>query len=126
MAYGSGHVSHRPHHIGGGRHGATADESPEARFGRKVTIRANGCWAYNNDLEHYGQHYTFRVGTPAHRFAYETLVGPLDEGLHLHHKCENPGCVNPKHLEPMTPGDHVAHHARLRATAKQCAADLTP
>jgi hypothetical protein len=38
----------------------------------------------------------------AHRYAYELLVGPIASGLVLDHLCRNPGCVNPKHLEPVT------------------------
>lgn len=46
----------------------------------------------------------------AHRYAWEQLVGPVPDGLELHHKCENPGCVNPHHLEPLTHKEHQARH----------------
>lgn len=39
---------------------------------------------------------------PAHRFAYERLVGLIPEGLQLDHLCRVPYCVNPAHLEPVT------------------------
>jgi hypothetical protein len=39
----------------------------------------------------------------AHRVAYELLVGPIPDGMHLDHLCRTPACVNPAHLEPVTP-----------------------
>lgn len=38
----------------------------------------------------------------AHRAAYELLVGPIPDGLHLDHLCRNRACCNPAHLEPVT------------------------
>lgn len=44
---------------------------------------------------------------PAHRVAYETLVGPVPEGLVLDHLCRVRACVNPDHLEPVTNRENV-------------------
>jgi len=43
----------------------------------------------------------------AHRVSYELFVGPIPPGLHLHHKCRIGGCINPEHLIPLTPKEHV-------------------
>lgn len=61
-----------------------------------------------------------------HRLAYETWVGPIPEGHVIRHKCDNPPCINPEHLETGTQGDNVrdrddrgrANHARGEAVHK--------
>jgi hypothetical protein len=42
----------------------------------------------------------------AHRVVYETVVGPIADGLYLDHLCRNRVCVNPAHMEPVTNGEN--------------------
>jgi hypothetical protein len=42
----------------------------------------------------------------AHRFAYESVHGPITPGLVIDHLCRVRLCVNPAHLEPVTPGEN--------------------
>ena len=40
---------------------------------------------------------------PAHRYSYESVNGPIPEGLHIDHLCRNRACVKPSHLEAVDP-----------------------
>lgn len=60
----------------------------------------------------------------AHRFAYCVANGLTlkeIEGLVIRHKCDNPGCINPTHLETGTPMDNVMDRvARGRSASGEC------
>lgn len=67
------------------------------------------CWLWTGptNAKGYARVWTGDGVTGAHRFAYELLVGPIPDGLHLDHLCRTPPCVNPLHLEPVTPGENL-------------------
>lgn len=89
------------------KHGTTDDLRPsvEQRFWAKVDRRGSDeCWPWTGaKLQHgYGHLKVGESYPPAHRVAYELLVGPIPEGLQIDHLCRVRDCVNPAHLEPVT------------------------
>lgn len=91
-----------------------ADDSIESRLGKRITVMPDGCWIVDNKPDRYANVYLDRRHPePAHRFVYRTLVRPIRRGQHVHHKCFNKGCVNPQHLESLTPQEHGRLHDEL-------------
>lgn len=67
------------------------------------------CWVWVAEKDRYG-YGRLRVDgkrISAHRLAYELLVGLIPLDLEIDHKCRNPVCVNPSHLEPVTHRENV-------------------
>lgn len=71
------------------------------RFWSKVD--ASGvCWEWTGALSRYGYFGLNGTNVLAHRYSWETLIGPIPEGCEIDHLCKNKKCVNPDHLEPVT------------------------
>ena len=51
-------------------------------------------------------------GQTAHVVAYDKAHGPPPKGWQRHHLCGNKLCVNPAHMIPLLPAEHLKLHAR--------------
>lgn len=103
----------------------------KAYFLSKVSPEPNsGCWLWTGCTEEKGYAVLYKDNwkghRPAHRFSYETFVGPIPKGLHIDHLCNIKCCVNPAHLEPVTAQENnrraVERRRRARALFSQSAA----
>lgn len=57
----------------------------------------------------------------AHRATWQEIHGPIPAGLQIRHKCDNPPCVNPDHLEIGTPADNARDRITHRRNGRPCA-----
>ena len=71
----------------------------EDRFWSKVD-KSGDCWIWtaNRNAKGYGFFKIGSVNSLAHRVSYDLCVGEIPDGMLCLHRCDNPPCVNPKHL----------------------------
>lgn len=85
-----------------------------------MVVDESGCWLWQGYTQDNGYGYISGGRRAArllvHRASYEAFIGPIPDGLQVDHTCHNPEncppgpscmhrrCVNPEHLEAVTPG----------------------
>jgi hypothetical protein len=90
-------------------------------FWEKVDMSGGieNCWPWlKSKIKSYGQTWDGKNVVLAHRMAWSLVNGPIPEGAHIRHSCDNPPCCNPAHLEIGTHADNMRDMAvRGRAQA---------
>lgn len=84
--------------------------------GTKATTRTK---TRGSDEPAYGLVYVApKTMRSVHRVMWELINGPVPDGLHVRHRCDNPPCCNPSHLLIGTPLDNYNDMAE-RGRAKR-------
>ena len=81
------------------------------RFTSKTSFNeATQCleWTASRTKTGYGRFHFAGETQRAHRVAYTLAHGEIPEGLFVLHKCDNPSCVNVKHLRLGTTQENTA------------------
>jgi hypothetical protein len=116
----------------------TANRAEMARFQRLAKPQANECWLWTGPRgtkDGYGK-FQPSPGKPtvmAHRWSYETFIGPIPDGHQLDHlchtqdescaggtECNHRRCCNPKHLEPVTASENTMRQRHFERSKTEC------
>lgn len=99
------------------------------KSGRTITERleyysdrtggADGCWPWTGAISSgYGSLKIDGVTHRAHKVAWEQRNGPVPAGLLLRHRCDNPPCINPNHMQLGTDADNAADKVARQRSAR--------
>ena len=88
--------------------GVLWDRKTQERFWGYVR-KEDSCWEWTGTKcqRGYGRFSINNRSYSAHRLCYVKTHGDVDRNDVCDHLCRNPGCVNPKHVEPVSQGENV-------------------
>lgn len=87
----------------------SGSKSPLSVRLKKYEIDKNGCWNWTGKQNEHGYGAITVDGkyTQAHRAMYFMLNPDADKSMVVMHKCDNPRCINPDHLQLGTVRDNI-------------------
>ena len=129
------------HHQRRSRHGSTGSAAPMRLVGASAAVKlakfsepaadGSGCilWTGAKDSGGYGVMRLKGRLVSAHRAAYEVHHNPIPEGMQVDHiDCPDVACVNPDHLQVVTPAQNIQlrdfRRGRFRSKGHMVAAFL--
>jgi len=84
-------------------------DAERLRFESKFVTTPTGChlWQPSLDRDGYGIFFLRGAGRKAHRVAWFDAFGEIPKGYVINHVCRKRNCVNPQHLQILTPYENT-------------------
>src|SRR3990167_10028172 len=85
------------------------------------TRQENNCLIWTGSLDKLGYGHTTLNGKSmyTHRVSYILHIGDIPKGLQVDHLCNNKSCINPDHLEAVTPKENLRRAGNFNHNTKK-------
>lgn len=99
-------------------YGYSKSDLPD-RIQRRIVDNDNDCWLWDARRKDGYTQVSYKGDKwLVHRLTYTLMVGEIPEGLQIDHLCRTRHCVNPAHLEAVTPLENTSRS--LGNNSKTC------